>query len=455
MDMQKVALGLFFHLAIFSVEHSYAEPITIIDHVNVIPMDEERILKDYRVIVDDGIIVGLEPSSKKSKIKADRIINATGKFLMPGFSDTHYHQSGLTQAEFELQYKQLIANGITSVRSMGEFEGQDTIEIRSQANDNNPMSPYYFTTGPIIDAYMLKTVDEALKMVEMHKKRGYDFIKVHENYPLDVYLTILNEAEKAGIPVVGHAQRDKPLEYTLRLASIAHIEELVMVFSDEDNLTITDFSEEMLTSIAKQVKQSGIYVSPTLTIVAKIQDYTDKAKFSKLKSSYESSLLPVKEFINYTTYGSNYLSDKFATPQLLKYVDDIIKSTQKLTLALYKEGVPMLVGSDNFGMQSTGFSYHDEMDAMNKAGMSNYAVLNSATTLSARFLRRYATAGTINIGKKAELVLLNGNPLENIKNTRLVEGVMLKGHWFDRSALDQMLNDVKLARDQERSLLSN
>lgn len=434
---------------IFGVEKADAEIITF-EHVNVIPMDEELVLSNYRVVVDNDKITVIEPMSTKAIHKSDRTIDCHGKYMLPGLTDAHYHPRGAsTEKDFELFYKLLIANGITSVISMGEDGGQDAIAIRDHANNPSVLAPVYFTAGPFLGSEELKSPKDAIESVRYHKQRGYDFIKVHEDFTLDTYLTLLREAEKAGIPVVGHAQRELPLEYTLRLTLIAHMEEIVDIFSDNKNFKIADISDQEAKKIAAQVKSSGVYISPTLSVLAMIQDYRDDARFDKLKNRSQTKFLSKEEFLNYTTEGKEYRREVFSSPKGVEAVDKLVKGTQLLTKAFYEAGVPMLVGTDNIGLQISGFSIHDEMAAMSAAGVSAFAILNSATALSARYLKRQAIAGTISIGKNAEFILLSKNPLNDIKNTRDIQGVMLKGKWLDKKALDQLLLDVAAARKVE------
>lgn len=434
---------------IFGVEKADAEIITF-EHVNVIPMDEELVLSNYRVVVDNDKITVIEPMSAKTIHKSDRTIDCHGKYMLPGLTDAHYHPRGAsTEKDFELFYKLLIANGITSVISMGEDGGQDAIAIRDHANNSSVLAPVYFTAGPFLGGEELKSPKDAIESVRYHKQRGYDFIKVHEDFTLDTYLTLLREAEKAGIPVVGHAQRELPLEYTLRLTLIAHMEEIVDIFSDNKNFKIADISDQEAKKIAAQVKNSGVYISPTLSVLAMIQDYRDDVRFDKLKNRSQTKFLSKEEFLNYTTEGKEYRREVFSSPKGVEAVDKLVKGTQLLTKAFYEAGVPMLVGTDNIGLQISGFSIHDEMAAMSAAGLSAFSILNSATALSARYLKRQAIAGTISIGKNAEFILLSKNPLNDIKNTRDIQGVMLKGKWLDKKALDQLLLDVKAARKVE------
>lgn len=428
---------------------TYSETL-VFDHVNVIPMDKERVLYDNRVIVVDDKITRIEPSSSKLNIKADRIIDSTGQYMIPGLSDTHYHQNGYSIEEDDLQYKLLIANGVTSILSMGEWGGQDVIATRYRANKKSTLSPFFATVGPQLDANNIKTPEDAIKMVQFHQDRGYDFIKIHGNIAKDAYLTLLDEAEKAGIPTVGHTQRDKPFEIALRMASIVHAEDIVMAFSDEGNLTVVDMDEKLAKDIAKQVKDSGIYVAPTLSTVAMIQDWTDPQRFEALKIREINKYLPKDALAYWLSPKNDYHQPFFLTEHGLAYIDKVIKGARMLTAAMHNAGVPMLIGSDNYGIQVTGFSVHEDMEQLQSAGVPTYDVLRAATVMAARFLERSASAGTINEGKNAQFVLLDKNPLVDIKNTRSITGVMLKGKWHDRNALDKMLQQVEDGHKKEK-----
>jgi hypothetical protein len=417
----------------------------VFDHVNIIPMDKEHVLYDHRVIVVDDKITRIEPSSVKLTVKADRIIESTDQYMIPGLSDTHYHQNGWSTEKDDLQYKLLIANGVTSVLSMGEWGGQDAIATRYRANKKSTLSPFFATVGPQLDNNNIKTPEDAIKMVQFHQDRGYDFIKIHGNIAKDAYLTLLDEAEKSGIQTLGHTQRDKPFELSLRMANIVHAEDIVMAFSDESNLSVVDMDEKLAKDIATQVKDSGIYVAPTISTVAMIQDWTDPQRFEVLKVRPINKYLPKDALAWWLSPESDYFQPFFKSEHGLEYIDKVIKGTRMLTTELHKAGVPLLIGSDSFGIQVTGFSVHEDMEQLQSVGVSPYHVLRAATVMPARFLKRTASAGTINEGKNAQFVLLDKNPLDDIKNTRAIAGVMLKGQWFERSQLDEMLKQAEEA----------
>jgi len=434
------------YMLIALASHQIFARTLVFENVNVIPMDYERILYNQRVIVIDDKIVNIEPASVDLSKEVDQIVDASGQYMIPGLYDTHYHQTGKSKEENDLQYKLSIANGVIGILSMAEWPGQDTIAIRKRTTNRNLLSPHYMTVGPQLNDNNVKTKKDAINMVELHKERGYDFIKVHGNITQAAYFTLLIEAEKAGIRVIGHTQRDKPFEVSLRLTSIVHAEDIVMSFSDEANLKVVEIDTSLATKIAAQVKESGIYVAPTLSIVAKIQDFTDDTRFEKLKQRDINKYLSKKVFDSYTAGRNAHYREEFFLSELgLNYMDLVIKGTRKLTPALYKAGVPLLVGSDNFGLQVTGFSLHEEMQHMQNTGIPAYAVLKAATATSARFLNKIASSGTISIGKNADFILLTHNPLIDIKNTQSINGVMLKGEWLNRTKLDEMLLQVERA----------
>ena len=193
------------------------------ENVNVIPMNVDTIITKQRVIIANSKILKIEPVAKTTTNHIDVTIEASGKYLIPGLVETHYH----LQNNIENEFKLLIANGITSARNMAEYNGQDHIKIRNLAKTNAILSPHYYTTGPYLKRNDFKHIDSVDAIVQYHKKRGYDYLKIADNLPKNIYLKLLELTQKEHIEIVGHAQRELPLEFSLRIKSIAHIEESV------------------------------------------------------------------------------------------------------------------------------------------------------------------------------------------------------------------------------------
>ncbi|MCT4699704.1 amidohydrolase family protein [Tenacibaculum haliotis] len=398
-------------------------------------MNTETILINHRVIISNGKILKIEPASQKTTNKIDIKIEASGKYLIPGLVETHYH----LQNNIENEFKLLIANGITSARNMAEYPGQDHIKIRENSKKKRILSPHYYTTGPYLKKKDLSTIDAVEKVINQHKEKGYDYLKIADNLPKNIYLKLLELAQKENIEVVGHGQRRLPLEFSLRMKSIAHVEEFMNIFNSEQKTSI-DFLEKAV----KEIKTSGIYVSPTLGIFQMISRYSDKKKFSKLIEDDNLKYLP-------NHYSSYWKSDKinyrtnswFTTKESLARLEKELKWQKDFTLRLHNQGVPLMAGSDTYGLFLPGFSLHHELELIHSSGLSTYETLKTATVNPARYLNTIALSGTITEGKLADIVLLDKNPLEDIKNTKTILGVVIKGKWLNRKKLNEMLLEVE------------
>lgn len=415
--------------------------ITAFEHVNIIPMSSDTILYNQRVLIANKRILKIESAHQKSSLPIQVRINATGKYLLPGFAETHYH----LQTNIENELKLLIANGITSARNMAEFDGQDHIAIKKQIQENKLLGPHYYTTGPYLMRKDLSTLAAVDSVVTYHKKRGYDYIKIADNLSKDIYLKLLYKAHKAQIPVVGHGQRKLPLAYTLRMKSVAHLEEFMNIFSTQEKQ-----SKAYLIKAAKQIKTSGAYISPTFGTFELIIKYSNPKKSALLYKEKALEYLP-KPYLDYWKSDSiNYRkNDWFTAPASQKRLVNEFTWQQNFTKILHDQGVPLMAGSDTYGLAVPGFSLHHEMELIHKAGLSTYETLKTATVVPARYFNHIAQSGTIEEGKLADLVLLDKNPLKDIRNTQTISGVFIKGHWLNRKKLDLLLQEVKKSIQQQ------
>lgn len=405
------------------------------ENVNVIPMNIDTVLTNQRVIIANDKILKIESATKIATNPIDVTIDTSGKYLIPGLVETHYH----LQNNIENEFKLLIANGITSARNMAEYKGQNHIKIRELAQSNTILSPHYYTTGPYLKRHDFKHIDSVEAVVQYHKKRGYDYLKIADNLPKDIYLKLLETAKKENIEIVGHGQRELPLEFSLRIKSIAHVEEFMNIFSKEERNSIA-----YLQKAAKEIKTSGIYVSPTLGIFEMISRYADKEKSKLLNSNKNSKYLP-KHYSDYWKSDSiNYRKHSwFTDKESLIRLENELEWQKKFTLLLHKQGVPLMAGSDTYGLFLPGFSLHHELELIQSSGLSNYETLKTATVVPARYLNTISQSGTISEGKLADLVLLEKNPLDDIKNTKTIIGVVIKGEWYNKEKLDNLLLEVE------------
>ncbi|HPF51628.1 MAG TPA: amidohydrolase family protein [Draconibacterium sp.] len=427
----------------FFIQHSFGSEVDTIvfENVNVIPMDKKIILENHRVVVANGKIVSVEPGEISSQYRATKTIDGTGKFLIPGLSEMHYHWRN-ERGGIERDFKMLIANGVTTVRNMAEYDWQDQIAEREKANSGTILAPNYYTTGPYLKAFDIPTEEDAVRVVKEHKGKGYDYLKIADDLPKNIYLKVLNEASKNGIDVIGHGQHQLPLEFSLRMKSIEHTEEFVYLFGDE-HLEDPGF----LKSAVEQIKISGVTVVPTLVVFDMILKYLDDKEFSKLKNQSDGKYLLANDHEYWLSENNPYRKDlkeriingEQALPLLTKYYKWMLKFTRTLS----DNGIPLMTGSDTFGFVVMGFSLHKEFEFLHEAGLTPFEILKASTVTPARFLNKIAVEGTVSEGKNANMVLLTKNPLEDIRNTNTIEGVMLKGQWLDREKLDSLLTEVE------------
>jgi hypothetical protein len=324
---------------------------------------------------------------------------------------------------------------------MAEYDWQDHISIRDSIQKGQKFGPNYYTAGPYLNSNNLKTEHDAVNVVKAHKEKGYDFLKLADNLPKDVYLKVLEEAQKHHVAVIGHAQREMPLEFSLRMKSIEHVEEFVYIFNDEQRN-----NQAFLRNAIEQIKTLGSVVVPTLVVFNFIVKCLNDETFLQL-NQHESAQYMLSGDHQYWASDDNpyrqnlkskVINDMDALPLLEGYFEWMKAFTKLLTDA----DVPLMTGSDTFGFVVPGFSLHEEFEYLQESGLSPFNILKATTVTPARYLNTIATEGTVSEGKNANLVLLNKNPLDDIKNTKAIEGVFLKGEWFNRSSLDSMLKEV-------------
>lgn len=151
-------------------------------------MVSQEILENQRVLVADGKIVKIEPASLATHNTFSRTIDGTNKYLIPGLSEMHYHfRSNDIQSDFKL----FIANGITTVRNMAAADGEQFNQIKNRLQSGELTGPQYFSTGPYLRAQNLNSLQQTLEVVKQHKEAGFDFLKIADNLPKEIYLYLV------------------------------------------------------------------------------------------------------------------------------------------------------------------------------------------------------------------------------------------------------------------------
>ena len=408
----------------------------VFKNVNVIPMNTERVLKNYNIIINDGKIVKLGKAWKTRVPKNATVIDGKGKFLTPGLIDMHVHI--WLDDELELY----LANGVTGVRDM--FGNFGRLSMKKKIQEGKILGPRLYVASPIIDgdppywdgSTVITNPDDAEKYVKSYKEMGYDFIKIYEGLTNDVYDAIIEAAKKEDIPVVGHIPSSVGIEKALQAGqkSIEHLDK----YTDSEDLynmtidnnvwncpTIVLYTNRILPLLGEKV--AGIeYVDPRSVSIWGVRMGLPRGS--------------AEEYVK----SNQYIADSLPQESIESYVErvkSIIEESKTVTKNLYDRGGIILLGTDtNNPFIVPGFSIHDELFNLVEAGLTPYEAIKAGTYDAAEFLNILEEAGTVEENKNADLVLLDGNPLDDIANMKKIEGVMLMGRWISKSEIDDMLN---------------
>jgi len=409
-------------------------------HVNLIPMDRERVLADQTVVVKDGRIAQIGPSNAVEVPRGARPIEAKGKYLIPGLTDAHVHLYSST--EFPLY----LANGVTTVFNL---DGRPAHLLwRKQVASGELLGPTIFTAGPLFGR--AHTAAEAVRLVDEQADRGYDAVKIYNPVSKEEYPALIAEAKRRNLLLMGHVARGPDFEMTIRSGqSIAHLEEFLYTYfnpqHDDHNDHIV-FDETKIPVVARETAEAGIYVIPTLsTYAAIVQQATDLDAFLKNPELRSLSPWALAQF----GLAVNPYKNGFA-PEAYPRIRTSLAFQRKLVKALFDDGVPLMAGTDAPDVGPlAGSGIHDELEELVRDGLTSFQVLQSATVNPAGYFRQSGEFGTVEVAKRADLVLLQGNPLADIGATRSIVGVMVRGRWLSREELIEKVNNIPAAYQRE------
>jgi imidazolonepropionase-like amidohydrolase len=472
--MRRFAIFLLLAISFHSVLHaqsteSSAQPL-VITHVTVIDATGGPPLIDRSVIISGHRILSISAAAKPTFPQNARVIDASGKFLIPGLWDMHSHFS-------DQDYLPLyLVNGVTGLRIM--FGDSTSHESRKQIEAGTIVGPRMVIGSRIIDGpapflpyfISVQTPDEARKAVDEEKQAGADFIKVYSFLPRDLYFAIVSESKKLGLPFAGHT----PMSVSVEEASDAgqrSIEHLTGIDgscssraddfhlrSQQDLAEMTaagksslaggshlatmgvsildSYSPQRCAAVGARLKSNGTWVCPTLVIFRTMALIGDPS----LSNGPNIRYLPRSIRVSWEPQNNYLFKIAAVNPTYTKrqFEHDLV------TVSVLKQaGVGIIAGTDTPSpFVAPGFSLADELELYVKAGLSPMDAIRTATYNPALFLGREKDLGTIESGKLADMVLLNANPLDDIRNIRKIFALVYDGAYYDRGALDAMLGKV-------------
>ena len=429
------------------------EPVAI-QHVSVVNVVNGRIQKDTTVLLTDGTITAI---GRNIPVKMTKVVDGTGKFLIPGLWDMHVHCCNADDHFFPL----FLANGVTGIRDMaGPLEELKT--CRSNVDNGMLLGPRMAFSGPILDgpkpiwpdiSIAVGTAEEGRKAVQTVQQSGADFIKVYSLLPRDAYFAIADEAKKRHMVFAGHVPDgitaveasnagQKSFEHLLSVLTGCSSKENELRANPVPGRTQMELTRTVISSYdparAKALfalfRKNGTWQCPTLTVLNALAHLDDSAFRNDPRLAY----LPgdIISFWNATNDFrlKSYTHDDWEANRLR-----FAKQCEVVGM-MSRSGVDILAGTDTPNPYAfPGFGIHDELALLVKCGLTPQQALQAATINPARYFGWEHKMGMVEVGKVADLVLLDANPLEDIHNTTKIAAVFVRGRYLDRATLGQML----------------
>ncbi|MDQ3062953.1 MAG: amidohydrolase family protein [Acidobacteriota bacterium] len=444
----------------------------VLTHATVIDMTGAQPKSDMTVIINGNLITALGKSNKVRVPKNAQIIDATGKFLIPGLWDMHVHLQETTP------FPLFIANGVLGVRHMGGNLKQ-VYEWRKQIRQGKLLAPRIASCGVVADgaddgdwSVETLTAEQGRKTVTINKNQGADFIKVYDGVSREAYFALVAEAKKQNIPFAGLVPTAitsfdasnagqhsfEHLGNILRSSSTLAPEiieqranEAVKPSGKPNDLSaipariaartkieLETYNEEKAKRLFASFVKNKTWQVPTLATKRPLSLIDDGTFFNDERMKY----ITPTELENWKPENNFFL--KYRTPEFIAEKKKLYQKELELTGAMHKAGVPFMTGTDVPGAYTyPGFSLHDELALFVQTGFSPMTALQAATVNPAKYLNLSDKLGTVEKGKIADLILLEANPLENIGNTKRINAVIANGQFLPRESLDKMLADVE------------
>lgn len=442
---------------------SAADSILAFTHVNVIDTNGGPTQSDMTVIVRGEKIAEVAKSGKARVPAGAHVVDARGKYLIPGLRDMHVHTvfGDWLPRDEKVTLPLFVANGITGVRDMGG--DLDVLKVwRSQTASGTLLGPRMIIAGPMLDGPVprfpssapVTNAADGRKVVDDLKTQGVDFIKIQSLIPRDGYFAAADEAKKIGITFVGHVP-DAVRASEASNAGQKSIEHFTGIF--EACTTIEDQLLKGPKSLGRNVANyDSDHAKAVVALMAKNQTWQVPTlvweRGQWLVDDIDLSHDPLTKYApaawkdrTWPMFTRDILKDMDTDP--LPVRKRFVQMELDMTLAMHRAGVPFMAGTDTAAGVHIfpGFSLHQELALFVQAGLTPMEALQTATLNPAKFLGKQAEMGTVESGKLADLVLLDADPLENIHNTEKIQAVVLAGRFFSRADLDKMLHAVEVA----------
>jgi imidazolonepropionase-like amidohydrolase len=437
------ALAVVLLLAGVSERQPAAPQALAITDVTVIDATGAAAQPGMTVLIHDGRIAGIQKSAAASAAKGTQVVDGRGKFLIPGLWDMHVHLSWSRSSALPA----LVANGVTGVRDMGG-RLSEIDEWRTKIAAGLLAGPRIVRAGPILNGKKFNTYqmvtgnpDETRGVARALKEAGVDFLKVHRRMQRESYFALIDEAKTLGLTVVGHI----PMTVTPEEASDAGqatVEHTETLFEGTFSAGLKEggfldavrrFRSEGADALFARFARNGTVSTPTLVAYRSIIEDSDGS----------ASRDPRNRYIALTLKKQYQQPAEPVTPAALDGWRQTFGELREVVRQMNKSGVMLMAGTDLAGPRVPGFPLHDELALLVACGLTPLQAIQAATANPAKLLKKSDEFGTIESGKLADLVLLDADPLADIRNTQRISSVILGGKLLRRPDLDALLREAE------------
>jgi cytosine/adenosine deaminase-related metal-dependent hydrolase len=438
---------------------------TVFENVNVIPMDRERVLKNQTVVVRAGRIEQIGDAAKVKGPAQALHIDGRGKYLVPGLIDMHTHLFSDEEFPQRLAVDELaimIANGVTTIRLMTGTPAQ--LVLRAKVAKGEQLGPTIYAASPqlagqaygkVWNGFVVTTPQQAQQAVRASKASGYDFIKLTTAITRPVYDAVIATSREEGLRVIGHVDPRVGTAHALEVGQqIEHLDSYMESVLKDDapmKVSVSDYGvwkkpnwesldyvdERKVIALAKATARAGVYSTPTLTFFKLC--FVVPQSDAEIRARPDYRFYPEKLRERLFTAHRKFWTEPPSAERRERYQ----RIRNLLVKTIHDAGGKIMAGSDAPELFLVyGFTLHRELQNLVAAGLSPYAALEAATRTPAEYLKGLDTFGTIERGKRADLLLLDGNPLQDITNTERRAGVMVRGRWLPQAELRKLLDEV-------------
>jgi imidazolonepropionase-like amidohydrolase len=456
----------------------YSDNAIVFNHVAIIDGTGAPATFDMTLVIEGNKIVALGKAGTIRFPKAAHIVDGAGKFLIPGLWDMHVHTGSETYLAL------FVANGITGVRDMGgdPVEFDRLLQWDRKVATGSLIGPYMVKAGTMVDgpeaigrphSINVATAIEGRAAVDLLKRKGADFVKVYSMLPREAYFAIAGEAKKQGLKFAGHV----PFSVSAAEASDAGQKSMEHLFGVYTACSTreADLRDEAMSAIAKNGFADFVSAEIRAEIGA-METYSDKKASALLARFVRNGTWQVPTLVGWSNLTSPD-ETHFANDPRLKYVsprkrngwkaqrkallgrfpgeffpkrESLFQKQLEFVAAMRRAGVGLLAGTDTATLYVyPGFSLHDELALLVKAGLKPMEALQAATRNPADYFGLLESRGTVERGKIADLVLLEASPLDDITNTGKIEAVVLRGRLFSKTKLREMLEAVETSQREQ------